>query len=131
MYTHTHTYVCMYVCIYVCMYIYTYTYIYIHAYTHARAHTHTHTHTHTGRHLAALPVDPRVAKMLIYGSVLHCLPSVLTIAAGMAYKDPWVMPLDKKLAADEARRRFAGRRELVQSLWPMLMSHRSSVNDID
>ena len=64
--------------------------------------------TALGRHLAALPVDPRVGKMLIYASVMQCLPSVLTIAAGMAYKDPWVMPLDKKQAADEARRRFAG-----------------------
>ena len=64
--------------------------------------------TPLGRHLAALPVDPRVGKMLIYASVLQCLPAVLTIAAGMAYKDPWVMPLDKKQAADEARRRFAG-----------------------
>jgi ATP-dependent RNA helicase DHX36 len=47
--------------------------------------------------------------MLIYASIMQCLPSVLTIAAGMAYKDPWVMPLDKKQAADVARRRFAGR----------------------
>ena len=38
--------------------------------------------------------------------VMQCLPAVLTIAAGMAYKDPWVMPLDKKQAADEARRRL-------------------------
>jgi len=53
-------------------------------------------------------VDPRVGKMLIYASVMQCLPAVLTIAAGMAYKDPWVMPLDKKQAADEARRKFAG-----------------------
>jgi ATP-dependent RNA helicase DHX36 len=59
--------------------------------------------TSLGQHLAALPVDPRVGKMLIYASVMQCLPAALTIAAGMAYKDPWVMPLDKKQAADEAR----------------------------
>ena len=63
--------------------------------------------TPLGRHLAALPVDPRVGKMLLYGCIMQCLPAILTIAAGMAYKDPWVLPLDKKQAADDARRRLA------------------------
>ena len=40
-------------------------------------------------------------------SLMPVTHAILTIAAGMAYKDPWVLPLDKKQAADDARRRFA------------------------
>jgi ATP-dependent RNA helicase DHX36 len=64
--------------------------------------------TPLGRHLAALPVDPRVGKMLITAAALGCLSPALTIAAGMAYKDPFVLPIDKKAAADQVRRQLAG-----------------------
>jgi len=64
--------------------------------------------TALGRHLAHLPVDPRVGKMVVMGCVLGCLDPVLTIAAGLAYKDPWVIPLERKHEADEVRRRLAG-----------------------
>jgi HrpA-like RNA helicase len=38
--------------------------------------------TPLGRHLASLPVDPRVGKMLVTASTLGCLSPALTIAAG-------------------------------------------------
>ena len=63
--------------------------------------------TPLGEHLAALPVDPRVGKMLVVAAALGCLSPALTIAAGMAYKDPFVLPLDKKHQADAARRALA------------------------
>ena len=64
--------------------------------------------TPLGRHLAALPVDPRVGKMLVTAATFGCLSPALTIAAGMAYKDPFVLPMDKKHQADAVRRRLAG-----------------------
>ena len=64
--------------------------------------------TPLGKHLAALPVNPRVGKMLITAAALGCLSPALTIAAGMAYKDPFVLPIDKKAAADQVRRQLAG-----------------------
>ena len=64
--------------------------------------------TPLGKHLAALPVDPRVGKMLVTAAALGCLSPALTIAAGMAYKDPFVLPIDKKAAADQVRLRLAG-----------------------
>ena len=51
--------------------------------------------TPLGRHLAALPVDPRVGKMLVTAATFGCLSPALTIAAGMAYKDPFVLPMDR------------------------------------
>lgn len=39
-----------------------------------------------GRHLAALPLPPRVGKMLLYGLLFGCLDPVLTVACCMAYR---------------------------------------------
>ena len=63
--------------------------------------------TPLGQHLASLPVDPKIGKLLLLGAVFQCLEPVLTIAAGLAYRDPFVLPMDKKDAADEVRRRLA------------------------
>ena len=45
--------------------------------------------TPLGHHLATLPVDCRVAKMLVYAAVLSCLSPALTIAACLSYKSPF------------------------------------------
>lgn len=39
-----------------------------------------------GRHLAALPLPPRIGKMLLYGVLFGCLDPVLTVACCMAYR---------------------------------------------
>jgi len=62
--------------------------------------------TPLGKHLAHLPVDPSIGKMLILGAVLGCLNPVLTVAAGMAYRDPFILPLDKKKEADMVKQGF-------------------------
>ena len=63
--------------------------------------------TPLGQHLAALPVDVRVGKMLLYGAVLGCLSPVLTIAAVLGGRSPFVAPLEKRDEADAAKRAFA------------------------
>ena len=44
--------------------------------------------TELGRHLADLPVDPHLGKMVLNSIVLKCLDPVLTIVCSLAYKDP-------------------------------------------
>lgn len=39
-----------------------------------------------GRHLAALPLPPRIGKLLLYGILFNCLDPVLTVACCMAYR---------------------------------------------
>ena len=63
--------------------------------------------TALGQHLATLPVDVRVGKMLLYGAVLGCLSPVLTIAAVLGGRAPFVAPLEKRDEADAAKRMFA------------------------
>ena len=45
--------------------------------------------TPLGHHLASLPVDCRVAKMLVYGALLSCVSPTLTVAACLSYKSPF------------------------------------------
>jgi ATP-dependent RNA helicase DHX36 len=39
--------------------------------------------TALGHHLAELPVDARLGKMMLYGAMFSCLDPILTIAAGV------------------------------------------------
>eukprot|EP00798_Chlamydomonas_sp_ICE-L_P028045 gene28045-31147_t len=59
-----------------------------------------------GRHLATLPVDVRVGKMLIYAAMLGCLDPITTIAAAMTLRSPFVSPLEKRDEADAAKASF-------------------------
>uniref|UniRef100_A0A1J3J5K1 RNA helicase n=1 Tax=Noccaea caerulescens TaxID=107243 RepID=A0A1J3J5K1_NOCCA len=64
--------------------------------------------TPLGRHLCTLPVDPNIGKMLLIGAIFQCVNPALTIAAALAYRSPFVLPLNRKEEADEAKRHFAG-----------------------
>lgn len=57
---------------------------------------------------ATLPVDVRVGKMLVYGTILGCLSPALTIAAALGGRSPFVAPLEKREEADMAKRSFTG-----------------------
>ncbi|RUS82855.1 hypothetical protein EGW08_009377 [Elysia chlorotica] len=59
--------------------------------------------TPLGHHLAALPVDVRIGKMLLLAAVFGCLDQVAVIAAAMTDKPPFVVPLSKKSEADTAK----------------------------
>ncbi|KAK9807916.1 hypothetical protein WJX73_001801 [Symbiochloris irregularis] len=49
-----------------------------------------------GRHLAALPLPPATAKLLLWGVLLSCLDPLLTVACASAFRDPWVLPIDSR-----------------------------------
>ncbi|XP_063228702.1 putative ATP-dependent RNA helicase DHX57 isoform X2 [Bacillus rossius redtenbacheri] len=63
--------------------------------------------TPLGRHLAALPVDVRIGKLMLFGAIFSCIDSALTIAACLNYKSPFVSPFGKRDAADASKREFA------------------------
>jgi ATP-dependent helicase HrpA len=66
--------------------------------------------TAVGRELARLPLDPRVARMLVAARVEGCLEQVLVIAAALSVQDPRERPLERQRAADERHARFADER---------------------
>lgn len=64
--------------------------------------------TPLGRHLCTLPLEPHIGKMLLMGSIFKCLNPALTIASALAHRDPFVLPINRKEEADDAKRSFAG-----------------------
>ena len=45
--------------------------------------------TPLGRHLAQLPMEPRLGKLLVTATFMGCLSSALTIAACLSFKTPF------------------------------------------
>ncbi|MCX8665885.1 MULTISPECIES: ATP-dependent RNA helicase HrpA [unclassified Gilliamella] len=69
---------------------------------------HHHYHlTESGRILAQLPIDPRLAKMLVEARRLGCTKEIMIITAALSIQDPRERPFDKQQASDEKHRRFA------------------------
>ena len=66
--------------------------------------------TAIGRELARLPLDPRVARMLVAARAEGCLDQVLVIAAALSVQDPRERPLDKAATADERHGAYADER---------------------
>lgn len=63
--------------------------------------------TPIGRELAAVPIDPRLGRMIVAAAQEGSLREVLVIVAALATRDPRERPLDQREAADEAQKRFA------------------------
>ncbi|MGZ4570963.1 MAG: ATP-dependent RNA helicase HrpA, partial [Blastococcus sp.] len=63
--------------------------------------------TAIGRALAALPLDPRMARMVVEGDRRGVLEEVLVIAAGLTIQDPRERPAEHQQAADQLHARFA------------------------
>ena len=76
--------------------------------------------TRLGRQIAAVPVDPRLGRMLLAASRLGCLAEMLVIAAFLEAQDPRERPIDRQQQADEKHALFADPRSdflTVLNLW--------------
>ncbi|MFF8953677.1 ATP-dependent RNA helicase HrpA [Streptomyces sp. NPDC014940] len=62
--------------------------------------------TDTGRKLAQLPVDPRLARMVLEADRNGCVREVMVIAAALSIQDPRERPAEKQAQADQQHARF-------------------------
>lgn len=62
--------------------------------------------TQTGRKLAQLPVDPRLARMVLEADKNGCAREVMVIAAALSIQDPRERPSEKQAQADQQHARF-------------------------
>ncbi|MFD9221457.1 ATP-dependent RNA helicase HrpA [Streptomyces sp. NPDC060064] len=62
--------------------------------------------TPLGRKLSQLPVDPRLARMVIEADKNGCVREVMVIAAALSIQDPRERPADKQTQADQQHARF-------------------------
>lgn len=64
--------------------------------------------TPLGFHLSSLPVDVHVGKSLLFACMLSCLDPILTIAAAVSFRSPFMTVVGKeKEAANQAKLAFA------------------------
>lgn len=76
--------------------------------------------TPLGRQIAALPVDPRLGRMLLAAARQRCLTEMLVISAFLETQDPRERPADMQQQADEKHALFAdGRSDFITvlNLW--------------
>lgn len=62
--------------------------------------------TKSGRQLARIPVEPRLARMMLAASRLATLPSAVPVVAAMSCDDPRRRPADERERADQAHAQF-------------------------
>ncbi|MFG2037105.1 ATP-dependent RNA helicase HrpA [Dactylosporangium sp. NPDC048998] len=63
--------------------------------------------TDLGRRLAQLPVDPRLARMVLEAERNGCVREVMVIAAALSIQDPRERPVDQQAQAQQLHARFA------------------------
>ncbi|MCP4961499.1 MAG: ATP-dependent RNA helicase HrpA [Actinomycetia bacterium] len=62
--------------------------------------------TGLGRRIARLPVDPRIARMVLAGFDQNCAAEILVIAAALSVQDPRERPAEKEQLAGQSHARF-------------------------
>ncbi|GAB1235164.1 ATP-dependent RNA helicase HrpA [Ferrigenium sp. UT5] len=62
--------------------------------------------TPIGHQLAKLPLDPKIARLLLAGKQYHCLTEIVIIASALSLQDPRDRPAERREAADAAHQRF-------------------------
>ena len=63
--------------------------------------------TDIGRKIAGLPLDPRLARMVLAADANGCVREVIEIAAALSIQDPRERPLEHRAAAEASHARFA------------------------
>lgn len=85
-----------------------------------------------GKRLARLPIDPRLARMLIEADREGCVDAVLTIVAALSVQDPRDRPFDHRQLADELHAEFNHERSDFLSwlaLWQFVQVQKKSLSN--
>ncbi|MFC4586800.1 ATP-dependent RNA helicase HrpA [Sphaerisporangium corydalis] len=87
--------------------------------------------TEIGGKLAQLPVDPRLARMVLAADANGCATEVMVIAAALSIQDPRERPADKQAQADQKHARFADKESdflTYLKLWDYLREQQSELS---
>ena len=87
--------------------------------------------TQIGRRLAALPIDPRMGRMVLEAAGLGCVDEVIVIAAALSIQDVRERPADQQAQADQAHARHADENSdflAYLNLWRYLHEQRAELS---
>ncbi|XP_060648750.1 ATP-dependent DNA/RNA helicase DHX36 isoform X2 [Drosophila nasuta] len=63
--------------------------------------------TPLGMHLAKMPIDPQMGKMILMSALFRCLDPITSAAAALSYKMPFYTPMGQERRVDDAKRRLS------------------------
>jgi ATP-dependent helicase HrpA len=86
--------------------------------------------THIGRTMARLPVDVKLARMLIAAQKHGCLREMLVIASFLGIQDPRERPADQRGAADAAHAQFADAKSEFVGILRLWEAYRAAHEDL-
>ncbi|MDO5505624.1 MAG: ATP-dependent RNA helicase HrpA [Pseudoxanthomonas suwonensis] len=86
--------------------------------------------TAIGRQMARLPVDVKLARMLVAANALGCLHDMLAITAFLGIQDPRERPPDARAAADNAHAEFADARSEFVGILKLWTAYRQAHEDL-
>ncbi|MCD9047552.1 ATP-dependent RNA helicase HrpA [Luteimonas sp. MHLX1A] len=86
--------------------------------------------TSTGRTMARLPVDVKLARMLVAAQAHGCLEPMLAIAAFLGIQDPRERPADQRAAADNAHALFADPRSEFVGILKLWEAYRGAHEEL-
>ncbi|RXR04325.1 ATP-dependent RNA helicase HrpA [Pseudoxanthomonas composti] len=86
--------------------------------------------TEVGRQMARLPVDVKLARMLVAAHKAGCLRPMLVIAAFLGIQDPRERPPEAREAADNAHARFADARSEFVGILRLWEGYRQAHEDL-
>ena len=87
--------------------------------------------THTGRRIAQLPVDPRLARMMVEAARRDCLTEVTVLVAGLSIQDVRERPAEQRAAADQFHARFTDDKSdfsALLNLWRYLSQQQAELS---
>ena len=88
--------------------------------------------TKIGQQMAKMPIDPRLARMILGGAHFGVLNEVLIIVAALAVQDPRERPADKQAQADQKHALFKEADSdflFYIKLWNTLVENRENLNE--
>ncbi|MCF7221976.1 ATP-dependent RNA helicase HrpA [Marilutibacter chinensis] len=86
--------------------------------------------TATGRLMAKLPVDVKLARMLVAANAQGCLREMLAIASFLGIQDPRERPADQRAAADAAHAEFADPRSEFVGILKLWAAYESAHEEL-
>src|SRR5688572_4322830 len=86
--------------------------------------------TATGKLMARLPVDVKLARMLVAANTHGCLREMLAIASFLGIQDPRERPADQRAAADNAHAEFADPRSEFVGILKLWDAYQAAHEDL-
>uniref|UniRef100_A0A914XGH0 Helicase-associated domain-containing protein n=1 Tax=Plectus sambesii TaxID=2011161 RepID=A0A914XGH0_9BILA len=72
--------------------------------------------TDLGRIVAQLPVDPQLARLLLFGVTLKCFNPIVTLVAALSHRDPFILPTGEERSQALAVRDEFGKNDMSDHL---------------